>query len=79
MRDWAEREILSSLRPDVSRSEESGVRQFLRSLLASFDRDRSAIQRINTMRLELVRVSDEQLRDVAAGANGLLQFMAAAA
>jgi preprotein translocase subunit SecA len=55
------------------------VWQFLRSLLASFDRDRSAIQRINTMRLELARVRDDQLREVAARANCLLQFMAAAA
>jgi preprotein translocase subunit SecA len=43
------------------------------------DRDRSAIQRIGAMRSELARVSDDQLRDVAARANGLLEFMAAAA
>jgi preprotein translocase subunit SecA len=55
------------------------VWQFLRSLLASFDRDRSAIQRINTMRSALARVSDDELRDVATRANGLLEFVAAAA
>jgi preprotein translocase subunit SecA len=55
------------------------VPQFLRSLLASFDRDRFAIQRINAIRLELARVSDDQLRDVAMRATGLLQFMAAVA
>jgi len=55
------------------------VRQFLRSVFASLDRDRSAIQRIGAMRSELARVSDDQLRDVAARANGLLEFMAAAA
>lgn len=55
------------------------MRQFLRSVFASLDRDRSAIQRIGAMRSELARVSDDQLRDVAARANGLLEFMAAAA
>ena len=53
--------------------------QFLHSLLASFDRDRPAVQRINSMRLELAHVSDDQLRDVAMRANDLLRFMAAAA
>ena len=55
------------------------MRQFLRSLFASFDRDRFAIQRINAIRSELARVSDDQLRDVATRASGLLQFMAAVA
>src|SRR5712671_1152185 len=68
-----------SPRPDVAASEEGGVRQFLRSLFASFDRDRLAIQRINAMRFDLARVSDDQLRDIAARASGLLQFMAAVA
>ncbi len=52
--------------------------KFLRSLSASFDRDRSAIQRINTKRAELARLDDDPLRDVAARA-GLLEFIAAAA
>ena len=55
------------------------MRQFLRSLIASFDRDRFAIRRINAIRAELARVSDDQLRDVATRASSLLQFMAAAA
>jgi preprotein translocase subunit SecA len=55
------------------------VWQFLRSLFTSFDHDRSAIQRINTMRQALARVSDDQLRDVAARASGLPELMAAAA
>jgi preprotein translocase subunit SecA len=55
------------------------VRQFLRSLFASFDRDRSAIERINAMRQEFARLKDDGLRDLAARANGLLQFMAVAA
>jgi preprotein translocase subunit SecA len=55
------------------------VRQFLRSLFASLDRDRSAIQRINAMRLEFVRLSDDQLRAAAARANGLFEYMAVAA
>ncbi|MBV8905518.1 MAG: hypothetical protein JOZ22_17955, partial [Acidobacteriia bacterium] len=53
--------------------------QFLRSFVTSFDRDQSAIPRINSMRLELARLSDDQLRGAAARANGLLEFMAAAA
>jgi preprotein translocase subunit SecA len=55
------------------------VWHFLRTLFSSFDHDRSAIQRINTMRSELARVSDDQLREVAMRAHGLAQFMAAAA
>jgi len=55
------------------------VPQFLRSLFASLDRDRSAIQRIDALRVELARLSDDQLREEAARANGLLPFMAAAA
>src|SRR5437667_11892451 len=74
-----ERASPRSLRPDLAVSEEGGVRQFLRSLFASFDRDRFAIQRINAIRSELARVSDDQLRDVATRASGLLQFMAAVA
>ena len=55
------------------------MRKFLRSLLPSLDRDRSAIQGINAMRSEFVNLSDSQLRAVAAQTNGLLQFVAAAA
>ena len=52
------------------------MRQFLRSLLVSLDRDRSSIRRINAMRLEFVRLDDDQLRTRAAQANDLLQYMA---
>jgi preprotein translocase subunit SecA len=55
------------------------VRQFLKSLLAPLDRDRSAIQRINAKRLELARLDDDQLRAEAAQANDLLQFFAVTA
>src|ERR1039457_2709947 len=55
------------------------VRQFLRSLLTSLDRDASAIQRISAMRSEFARLSDDQLRALSAGTSGLLEFMAAAA
>ena len=55
------------------------MRQFLRSLFASLDRDRLAIRRINDIRSELAHVSDDQLRDVATRATDLLQFMAAVA
>src|SRR5580700_7815937 len=68
-----------SLRFHFATSEEGGVRQFLRSLFASFDRDHSAIERINAMRQEFARLQDDDLRDLAARANGLLQFMAVAA
>jgi preprotein translocase subunit SecA len=52
------------------------VRQFLRSLVASVDRDRSAIRRINAMRLEFSRWEDDRLRAAAAQSNDLLEFMA---
>ena len=55
------------------------MRQFLRSLLTSLDRDASAIQRISAMRSEFARLSDDQLRALSAGTSGLLEFMAAAA
>ena len=55
------------------------MRQFLRSLLTSLDRDRSAIQRITAMRSEFTRLSDDQLRALAAGTSGLLEFMAVTA
>ena len=55
------------------------MRQFLRSLLTSLDRDGSAIQRIYAMRSEFARLSDDQLRALSAGTSGLLEFMAAAA
>ena len=53
--------------------------QFLRSLVASSDRDRSAVQLINSMRLEFAHLSDDQLREVAMRADDLLRFTAAAA
>ena len=53
--------------------------QPFRSLIASFDRDRTVIQRINALRPELARMSDEQLREFAARSSGLPEFMAAAA
>jgi preprotein translocase subunit SecA len=52
------------------------VRQFLRSILASFNRDRSSIERINALRLEVARFDDDQLRTAASKATELLQFMA---
>ncbi len=55
------------------------MRQFLRSLLASLDRDRSSIDRINAMRLEFARLDDDQLRAAASTASQLLPFMAIAA
>ncbi len=55
------------------------MRRFLRSLVASLDRDRSAIQKINAMRSEFARLSDDQLRAVAERTDSLLPFMAAAA
>jgi preprotein translocase subunit SecA len=55
------------------------VRQILRSLSAYFDRDRSAIQRINAMRAEFAHLSDDQLRATATRASDLLPFLAAAA
>jgi preprotein translocase subunit SecA len=55
------------------------VRKILRSLSSYFDRDGSAIRRINAMRSELARLTDDQLRDFAARATDLLPFMAAVA
>ncbi len=55
------------------------MRQFVRSLIASLDRDRSAIQRINAMRSELSRLTDDRLRARSAGTNNLLEFVAVAA
>ena len=52
------------------------MRQFLRSLFASLDRDRSSIDQINAMRLEFARHGDDQLRAFASKANQLLPFMA---
>src|SRR6266699_2936173 len=60
-------------------NEEGAVRQFLRSLLSCLDRDRSAIQQIDAMRLEFASMSDDKLRALPAVTNNLLQFMAAAA
>ncbi len=53
--------------------------QFLRSLLSGLDRDRSAIQKINAMRLEFARMSDDELRALPAVTKDLLPFMALAA
>jgi preprotein translocase subunit SecA len=55
------------------------MRQFLRSLLASRDRDRSAVRRINAMRQEFAHLDDDRLRAAAAQANDILEFMAIAA
>ena len=52
------------------------MRRFLRSIFACLDRDRSSIDRINTMRLEFARLGDDQLRAAASQANHLLPFMA---
>jgi preprotein translocase subunit SecA len=51
------------------------MRQFVESLLA-FDRDRSAVERINSMRREFARQDDSRLREAAAQANELLEFIA---
>ena len=55
------------------------MRQFLRSIFASRDRDRSSTDRINSMRPEFARLSDDQLREAATKANHLLAFMAVVA
>ena len=55
------------------------MRQFLRSLVASLDRDRSTIQRIDALRSEFGGLSDDKLRVVAVRTKDLLQFMAAVA
>jgi len=55
------------------------VRQFLRSFIASLDRDRSAIQRIDALRAEFSGLTDDQLRVLAMRTKDSLQFMAAAA
>lgn len=55
------------------------MRQFLRSLVASIDRDRLTIQRTNALRTEFGRLSDDQLRAAAARTKDLAQFMAAGA
>ena len=52
------------------------MRQILRSLLASLDRDGSAIQRINAMRTAFAHQDDDRLVTAASQANDLLQFMA---
>ena len=55
------------------------MRNFLRSLVASFDRDASAVEQINAMRAKLARASDHQLREISARTTSLFQFMAVAA
>ena len=55
------------------------MHQFLRSILASRDRDRSSIARINALRLEFARLDDQQLRAAASQADKLLPFLAIAA
>jgi preprotein translocase subunit SecA len=55
------------------------MRQFLRSILASADRDAVAIRKINAMRAAFVRLNDNELRAAALRAKDLLQFVAIAA
>ena len=55
------------------------MRQFLRRLFTPADRDRSSIGRINALRLQFARLSDDQLRAAALKANQLLPFFAIAA
>jgi preprotein translocase subunit SecA len=55
------------------------LRQWIRSLLAPFQGDRSAVERIDAMRKELAPLSDEQLRAAALRPSGMIQFMAIAA
>ena len=52
------------------------MRQFLRRVLTSLDGDRSSVNRINALRLEFARLSDDQLRAAAAKANQLLPYFA---
>ncbi len=52
--------------------------RFLQSILTSSRRDRSDVQRINAMRADFVRLSDDELRNVAQTKN-LLPLMAATA
>jgi len=54
------------------------VRQFLRSLLPSFDRDGAAIERIRAKQEEFAGRSDDQLR-AAAQTHHILEFLAVAA
>ncbi len=55
------------------------MRRFLRAIFASFDRDHSTIRKINAMRAEFARFTDEQLRETASRAGSLPEFLAAAA
>ncbi|MGO9230659.1 MAG: accessory Sec system translocase SecA2 [Bryobacteraceae bacterium] len=55
------------------------MRQFLRSILKSLDRDRSSIDRINAMRLEFAHLGDDQLRAAASKTDQLVSFIAIAA
>ena len=55
------------------------MRQLLRSVFGSLDRDRSSIDRINSMRLELARLGDDQLRATASKTDQLVSFIAIAA
>ena len=48
------------------------MRQFFRSLLPSFDRDRLGIQRINAKRREFAALSDDERRHVATQTDDLL-------
>jgi preprotein translocase subunit SecA len=63
----------------VKREEEGAVRQFLQTVIASFDRDRFRIEKINAMRAEFARFNDDQLRAKGAAANDVLEFMAVTA
>ena len=55
------------------------MRQLFQRIVTSLEGDRSAVSRINAMRQEFARLSDDQLRAAAAKANQLLPFMAIAA
>ena len=55
------------------------MRKWLHSWLASLNRDRTVVHRINSARSELGRLNDAQLRDAAGRANNLPQFIAVAA
>jgi len=49
------------------------------SLYSSFDRNQSAIRRINALRLQFANLSDDELRNTAVQTSGLLPFIAATA
>ena len=55
------------------------MRQLLRTLFAGKNSTQAHIQRINALRAELARTSDEELRSYARAATGRLEIIAAAA